>query len=68
MVIYLKGISEEGLLFNGNVKVINASLKFLIQVTIKKRKLNLYKNQIYIANLKNFSNQRSGSASVAFLI
>ena len=36
MVIYLKGISEEGLLFNGNVKVINASLKFLIQVAIKK--------------------------------
>ena len=36
MLIYLKGISDEGFLFNGNVKVINASLKFLIQVAIKK--------------------------------
>ena len=45
--------------FNSNA---NASLKFLIMVSPQKRKFNPYRNQIYIANLRTFSNQRSVSA------
>ena len=62
MIIGLKGISEEGFLFNGNVKI-NACLKFLTKMLIQKVKLNIYENKIYISNLKSFSDQRSDSAS-----
>ena len=55
-IICLKGISEEGFLFNGNVKIIDANLEFLIKVTRQKAKTNRYINQIYLANLKRFSN------------
>ena len=51
--------SGESFLFNGNVKIINCSLNFPIKVPTQKAKVILYKNQIYIANLKNFSNPRS---------
>ena len=63
MNICLNGILQEGFLFDGNVKIINASLKFLIKVATQKTKFNLYKNQFYIVDLKRFSNQRSDSAS-----
>ena len=43
-------------LFNGNVKIINGSLEFPIKVPTQKAKAILYKDQIYRANLKNFSN------------
>ena len=57
MIICLKGILEEGFLFNGNVNVIiDANLEFLIKVTRQKAKTNRYINQIYLANLKRFSN------------
>ena len=56
MIICLKGILEEGFLFNGNVKIIDANLEFLIKVTRQKAKTNRYINQIYWANLKRFSN------------
>ena len=59
-IIYLKRISEEGLLFNYNVQITNASLKFLIKLPAQKTKISLYK--FYIANLKSFSNQYSNSA------
>ena len=36
----LKGISEELFLFNGNVKMINASLTFLIKVPTQKARFN----------------------------
>ena len=63
MNICLKGILQEGFLFDGNVKIINANLKFLIKVATQNTKFNFYKNEIYIVNLKSFSNQRSDSAS-----
>ena len=63
MNICFNGILQEGFLFDGNVKIINASLKFLITVATQKTKFNRYKNQIYIVDLKRFSNQRSDSAS-----
>ena len=43
-------------LFNGNVKIINGSLEFPIKVPTQKAKAIFYKDQIYRANLKNFSN------------
>ena len=49
LIICLKGISEESFLFNGNVKIINASLKFLIKVPTKKSKIlqkSLHKSDI----------------------
>ena len=62
MNICLNGILQEGFLLDGNVKIINASLKFLIKVATQKTKFNLYKNQFYIVDLKRFSNQSSDSA------
>ena len=49
--------------FNGNVKIINGSLEFPIKVPTQKAKAILYKDQIYIANFKSFTNQRSDSTS-----
>ena len=63
MIVYLRGISNEGFLFNGSVNVTNVSLKFLIKVPTQKAKFSLYKNQIFIANPKGFSNYRSDFAS-----
>ena len=62
MIVQLKGISKEGCLVNENVKIINANLKFLIKVPTHKVKINFYKNQIYVTNLKSYSNQYSDSA------
>ena len=42
-IIGLKGISEEGFLFKGNVKIFNVSLKFLTRMLIQKLKFSLYK-------------------------
>ena len=50
-----KGIPSAGFSFNASVKIINASLKVLIKVPAQKVKFDLYKNQLYMANLKNFS-------------
>lgn len=63
MIIYLKGILEEGFAFNSNGKIIEPSLKFLKKVSTEKVKFNFYKTQIYIANLKSFWKQGSDSAS-----
>ena len=53
-------------MFNVNVKIINASLKFLLKVPTQKAKF--YKNiQIKLisqTNFKSFSNQRSDAASI----
>ena len=32
MIISFKGISKEGFLFNGYVKIINASLRFILKL------------------------------------
>ena len=57
MIICFKDISEESFSCNGNIKIINASLKALKKMPKQKVKLSPYKNQIYIANLKSFWNQ-----------
>ena len=46
MIIYLKGISVKCSSFNGNVKINNASLKFILKLSTQKGKFSLYKNQI----------------------
>ena len=53
-------------MFNVNVKIINASLKFVIKVPTQKAKFykNLYVNQISQTNFKSFSNHRSDTASI----
>ena len=53
-------------MFNGNVKIINASLKVLIKVLTQKAKFYkiFYINQISQTNFKSFSNQRSDTASI----
>ena len=53
-------------MFNGNVKIINASLKFLIKVPTQRAKFcrKLYINQISQTNFKSFSNQRSDTTSI----
>ena len=53
-------------MFNINVKIINASLKFVIKVPTQKAKFykNLYVNQIPQTNFKSFSNHRSDTASI----
>ena len=53
-------------MFNGNVKKIKTSLKFLIKVSKQKAKFlqNLYLNQISQTNFKSFSNQQSDTASI----
>ena len=56
-------MSEEGFLFNGKIKVINASLLFLIKVPTRKAKLKLYKNRVHMVNIKSFSNHCFDSAS-----
>ena len=43
-------LRREGFSFNGNVKIINASLK----VPTLNEKFNLYKNPVYIASFKSF--------------
>ena len=55
-IICLKGISEEGFSFNGNFKVITTNIKFFTKVPTQKPKYNRYENQIYITDLKSFSN------------
>ena len=45
------------------IKIFDVSLEFLIEVSTQKIKFNLYNDQIYIANLKRFSNQSSHSTS-----
>ena len=55
-------------MFNCNVKIINASLKFLIKVPTQKAKfsqksLHNILDQIFQTNFKSFSNQRSDTAS-----
>ena len=45
------------------IKIIDVSLEFLIEVSTQKTKFNLYNDQIYMANLKRFSNQSSHSTS-----
>ena len=47
---------------HGNVKVSDASLKFVIRVPTRKIKFILYENKFYIANLKSFPNWLSDSA------
>ena len=66
LIICLKCILEGRFLLNVNVKIINASLKFLIKVPIQKAKSykNLYINQISQTNFKSFLNQRSDTASI----
>ena len=53
-------------MFYVNVKITNASLKFLIKVPTQKAKLykNLYINQISQTSFKSFSNQHSDTASI----
>ena len=41
-------------MFNGNVKIINASLTFLIKVLTQKPRFNLYKKQISKTSFKSF--------------
>ena len=41
-------------MFNGNVKIINASLTFLIKVLTQKARFNLYKKQISKTSFKSF--------------
>ena len=41
-------------MFNGNAKIINASLTFLIKVPTQIARLNLYKKQISKTNFKSF--------------
>lgn len=50
--------------FCGNAKIV----KFLIQIPVRKIKFNLYKDQIYRANLKSFSNQLSDSTILSFFV
>ena len=59
-----KCISEGRFLFN--VKIINASLKFLIKMPTQKAKFlkNLCINEISQTNFKSFSNQHSDIASI----
>ena len=66
MIICLKSISEESFLFNGNLKIIDACLKFFIKVPTQEAKLykNFYTNQIPQTHFKSFSNQRSDTASL----
>ena len=66
MIICLKCIPEEGFLFNVNIRIINASVKFLIKVPTQKAKFckHLYINQISQINFKSFSNQRYDTASL----
>ena len=46
MIICLKNILEEHISFNGYIKIINVTIKFLLEVSPhKKTKLNLYKNK-----------------------
>ena len=54
------------ILFNINVKIINASLKFLIKMPTQKAKFykNIYINQISQTDFKSFSNQRSDTALI----
>ena len=54
-----KGIPSAGFSFNASVKIINASLKVVMNVPTQKVKFDLYKNQLYMVNLKNFSKRRS---------
>ena len=61
--MFLKGIPKEGFLFNSDIKIVNARLKFPTKKATEKVKFNFYKNDICMANLKSFSNQRSYSAS-----
>ena len=42
--VCLKGTSEERFLFKVNVKIINASLMFLLKVPTQKARFSLYKN------------------------
>ena len=53
-------------MFNANVKIINASLNFQINVPTQKGQFyrNLYINQIFQTNLKRFSNERSDTALI----
>ena len=66
LVICLKCISEERLLFNGNEKIINASVKFLIKVPIQKAKLLQKSSQKSDTpnQFQKISNQRSDTASI----
>ena len=64
MNICLKKIPEEYFPFNANI---NASLKLLIMLLTQTAKLNPYKNQIYIANLRTFSNKRCFYLKINFL-
>ena len=59
----LKTFQRKVFHFGGNVKIINPTLRFLMKVLTQKIKINLYKNQIYKANLNSFSNQCSDSVS-----
>ena len=53
-------------LFNGNVKIINASLTFLIKMPTQKAKFykHLYINQMSQTNFKSFSNQCSDTTLI----
>ena len=46
-------------MFNGNVKIINASVTFLVKVPTEKARSNLNKTQTFKTNFKSFPNQRS---------
>ena len=52
-IIYVKSLSEEGILFNYNGKIVNANLKFFMKLPTYKAKSIYYKNQIYITDVKS---------------
>ena len=51
----MKDLSEYGFWFNGKVNIIDTNLEVLKKVSTQEAKIKLYKNQIDMANLKNFS-------------
>ena len=63
MILLFKGIPREFFLFDYDIKIANAKLKFIIEVATRKVKSSLVKNQFFIANLKSFSNRLSDSTS-----
>ena len=76
MIACLKGVSEEGLSFNGNVSIINTSLKLIIKMLTVKANFNLRRYQVHIAKsyiksylksyFKSFSNPSDSASKLSF--
>ena len=59
----LRGISGEGSLFDGNVRVINACLRFLAGMPLRGVEFGLCGDRVYISGLGGFLGRGSDSAS-----